>query len=197
MQLVAALFPDRSSAERALEHLEHLGIASERVSVVMREQGELQREEGRPQAEISTASGDGALEGMAFGGLLGLLASAAALLIPGIGGILAIGPLAATLSLPAVGAATGAFAGGIVGGLIGAGLSQQEADAYAEGVKRGQILLTVQAETEQAPAIAEALRKTGALDINAQSSAWRAESARGLDPASAPEADFPPLKMPE
>jgi hypothetical protein len=197
MQLVAGLFPNRESAERALAALEQQGVPKDQISVVMREQGELQRESGRPQAEISNASGDAALGGMAIGGLAGLLLGVGALLIPGVGPVLAIGPLASAFGIGAAATAAGAFTGGIVGGLVGAGMTQEEADAYAEGVKQGGVLVTVQAEADEVAALSNTLRANGAVDINENSSAWRGDSRRGLDPVNTPEADFPPLKLPK
>jgi hypothetical protein len=60
-------------------------------------------------------------------------------IIPVIGPILAIGPLAAAL----LSAAGGAAAGGLVGGLIGLGLSEDEAKYYEGEVKSGRFLVTV------------------------------------------------------
>jgi hypothetical protein len=68
-----------------------------------------------------------------------LLAGLGAFVLPGIGAVVAAGWLASALA----GAAAGGAAGGIVGALIQAGLSENDAAQYAEGVKRGGNLITI------------------------------------------------------
>ncbi len=73
------------------------------------------------------------------------------LAIPGIGPIVAAGPLAATLA----GAGVGAVAGGLIGGLTRAGVPEDEANVYAEAVRRGGALVTVRAEDSRAEVAAD------------------------------------------
>ena len=73
-----------------------------------------------------------------MGGTAGLPAGLGLLAIPGLGPVVAAGWLAAT----AVGAAAGAATGGIVGALTEAGVSEEEAHSYAEGVRRGGTLVS-------------------------------------------------------
>lgn len=75
-----------------------------------------------------------------MGGVTGLLAGIGALAIPGIGPILAAGPIVATLT----GVAVGAGAGGLVGGLIGLGIPEDEAKEYEGYVESGKILVLVE-----------------------------------------------------
>src|SRR5829696_9437168 len=74
-----------------------------------------------------------------IGVLMGLLAGVGALVIPGIGPIVAGGALASTLA----GAGIGAAAGGLVGALIGMGIPEEEARYYERGFREGGILVTV------------------------------------------------------
>ncbi len=73
----------------------------------------------------SAASGAlaGAGAGAAVGGIAGLALSLATLAIPGIGPILAAGPIAAALT----GAGLGAVTGGLIGGLTNLGVPEAEA----------------------------------------------------------------------
>lgn len=71
-----------------------------------------------------------------------MLAGLGALAIPGIGPIIAAGPIAATLT----GAAVGAGAGGLVGGLIGLGIPEEQAEEYGGYVNEGHILVMVDAD---------------------------------------------------
>ena len=78
-----------------------------------------------------------------MGGTAGLPAGLGLLAIPGLGPVVAAGWLAAT----AVGAAAGAATGGIVGALTEAGVSEEEAHSYAEGVRRGGTLVSARVQT--------------------------------------------------
>ncbi|HET7084333.1 MAG TPA: hypothetical protein VFI23_06160 [Rhizomicrobium sp.] len=81
----------------------------------------------------------GAGIGAALGGAAGLLAGLGAFVLPGIGAVVAAGWLASALA----GAVAGGAAGGVVGALIEAGVNEDEAAGYAEGVRRGGTLVTI------------------------------------------------------
>jgi hypothetical protein len=83
----------------------------------------------------------GAVGGGVVGGVVGLLAGVGALVIPGIGPIIAGGALASTLA----GAGIGAAAGGLLGALVGMGIPEEDARHLEQGFQRGGILLTVDA----------------------------------------------------
>jgi uncharacterized membrane protein len=77
--------------------------------------------------------------GAALGGAAGLLAGLGAFVLPGIGAVVAAGWLASALT----GAVAGGAAGGVVGALIEAGVSENDAAGYADGVRRGGTLVTI------------------------------------------------------
>lgn len=95
--------------------------------------------------------------GSALGGVAGLLAGVGALAIPGIGPIVAAGPLAATLS--------GALAGGIAGGLLDLGIPDAEGRQYEEEVKKGKILAVIESSDAKIDDAATILRQHGAQDV--------------------------------
>lgn len=82
--------------------------------------------------------------GAALGGAAGLLAGLGAFVLPGIGAVVAAGWLASALA----GAVAGGAAGGVVGALIEAGISENDAAGYAEGVRRGGTLVTVRVTSQ-------------------------------------------------
>ena len=88
----------------------------------------------------------GAVTGGVVGGLTGVLLGLGVLAIPGFGPVLAAGPLVAGLA----GAGIGAAVGGLVGALVSWGVPQDEAELYAESVRRGSILVGVKTEDELA-----------------------------------------------
>lgn len=117
--------------------------------------------------EHSTKAPEGAITGASAGGVaggtIGLLAGIGALAIPGVGPLIAAGPIMAALS----GAAVGAAAGGVAGALIGMGIPEFEAKRYVETVKGGKILMSVHTEnSEDTDRVKEIFEQTGAEDIS-------------------------------
>lgn len=122
------LFEDRTDAERAAEALRAEGFKDDEIGYAWKDDGGTHK------------VGDSAVKGAATGAVAGgLLGAAAAVLIPGIGPIVAGGILATALT----GAAAGAAVGGIGGALVAMGLPDEEAHYYEEEFKRGRTLMTV------------------------------------------------------
>jgi hypothetical protein len=88
-------------------------------------------------------AGTGASVGGVLGAAAGLMAGMGVLAIPGIGPVVAAGWLASTLAVGAAGAVAGGAVGGIVGALSAAGTPEADANLYAEGIRRGDSLVTV------------------------------------------------------
>jgi uncharacterized protein (TIGR02271 family) len=143
-------FRDRAAADAAYDDLVSSGFGRDDVSIMGRG-----REGGTGLADDDHV---GAGEGAAVGGITGLLIGAAAMLIPGIGPIVAVGPLAAGLAGAVTGGVTGVVVGGITGALTDAGVDHDTATYYDERFKQGGYLLTVRAhdmEYEKARMILE------------------------------------------
>ena len=120
--------------------------------------------------EVASGALKGAGTGAAVGGVLGLVAGVASLAIPGVGPIIAAGPIASALA----GAGIGAAAGGAIGALTNLGVPEDEAHYYAEGVRRGGTLVTVNAESDEAATCAaQVMRKHGAADIDQRAAQWK------------------------
>lgn len=136
---IVGVFNTEREASSAIEGLKAQGFTSDEISVVTQDRDELKaiREETGTKAPEGVAAG--AATGGVLGGVAGLLAGIGALAIPGIGPILAAGPIAAAFT----GAAVGAGAGGLVGGLVGLGIPEEDARQYEEYVQSGKILLLV------------------------------------------------------
>jgi len=123
-----------------------------------------------------------ALTGGVVGGAAGLAASLMALTIPGLGAIVAAGPLIAMVS----GAGAGAVAGGLIGSLTDAGVSPEHANYYAETVRRGGAIVTVKVDESRADRAAEIMRANGAIDLDERVSRWREAGWEGWDPSAPP-----------
>jgi len=148
---IIGLYDTFADAQSAVNDLISAGFSRDDISIVANNAtGEFGTHDGTHNGvNVSQGAGDlakGAVKGGLYGGLTGLAASVALALIPGIGPIAAIGPLAAFLG----GAGLGATAGGIIGGLTGLGVPEGEAGYYAEGIRRGGTLVTVHTEDSRA-----------------------------------------------
>ena len=100
---------------------------------------------------------DGITTGGVLGGVAGLAVGAGALFIPGIGPLIAAGPIAGLLS--------GAVTGGIAGGLIDWGIPAEESHHYEEDVKQGKTLVAVHSSGPKLDDAAHVLRQHGAHDV--------------------------------
>src|SRR5687767_10935800 len=157
------IYPDRASFERALEALRAAGFRNSDISAVLPERDQTTRDlahEIHSKAPEGIATGAGA--GAAVGGVLGWLVGIGALAIPGIGPLVAAGPIVAALA----GAGAAGATGGLVGGLIGAGFPEVEAKRYAGRIREGGYLISVHCDDRVwAKKAEEILEATGGHDV--------------------------------
>jgi hypothetical protein len=156
------LYPDRASLETGIDALRANGFRSTDISVVIPDSDTTKQlaHEINTKAPEGAATGGGA--GAVVGGVLGWLAGIGALAIPGIGPLVAAGPIVATLAGIGAGTATG----GVIGALVGAGIPEVEAKRYEGKIRRGAILCSVHCDDgEWADRAKEILRTTGAHDV--------------------------------
>jgi hypothetical protein len=173
MRTVTGLFDTYDHAASAVRSLKDAGIASEDISLVANNSsGEIHDHE-----EESGGAATGAGLGVATGGGIGLLAGLGALAIPGIGPVVAGGWLVTTV----VGAAIGLASGGIVGALLKAGVSEDDAHVYAEGVRRGGTLVTARVDDTRAEAANAILRNARGVDISTRREEYAAEGWSRFD----------------
>jgi hypothetical protein len=153
------------------------GIPSADISVIANNVS------GEHSADIDAKDGAaaGAGVGAVAGGGAGLLAGLGAVAVPGIGPVVAGGWLLATAVGALAGATVGGAAGGLLGALANAGVPEEEAHVYAEGVRRGGTLVSVRAEESRADSIAAILTHAEGVDIDARKADYLAEGWRGFD----------------
>ncbi len=158
---VLGVFDSNDQAERAVDELQRQGFKTDEISIVARESTARDgREGGRGtrgrEDDMGSLSG-GIATGGALGGAAGLLASMGALAIPGIGPIVAAGPIAAVLG--------GAATGGLAGGLIDWGIPEESGQRYQERVKEGKIVAMVRSSDDKVEEAANIFRRHGARDV--------------------------------
>jgi hypothetical protein len=150
------MFDDPAGAASAARELRALGVPAERVSIVARshdEEGELARAaDASPGSEIEDSR-----PASRFGELSAHLLAAIALVMPGIGPIVADGPLAAGL-----GEAAGHVAGGLARTLRRAGLGRAQAEEWEQRIEGGAILVGAHVAAAQAGPARDVMRRTGA-----------------------------------
>jgi hypothetical protein len=156
LSTVIGAFGTREQAERAVHELLAAGFRRERISILGQ----------HPEGSGGSSDDKGALGlvtgmtvGTAFGSVLPLLLGSAALAIPGVGPIVALGPIASALTL-AVGSG---LVGGLVGFLVGQGLSTEDAERYADEVAAGAHLVLVQCDPVDEERAAALLVRAGAV----------------------------------
>ncbi|WP_054939129.1 YsnF/AvaK domain-containing protein [Paenibacillus ihuae] len=142
---IVGVFHNEHEASRAIEDLKSRGFLTEDISVIARDKRDVDAISDETGTKAPEGMASGAATGGLLGGVTGLLAGIGALAIPGIGPIIAAGPIAATLA----GAAVGAGTGGLVGGLIGLGIPEDEAKSYDNYVDEGRILVMVDADSSR------------------------------------------------
>ena len=157
------VFPDRTSFEAAVDALRAAGFRATDISAVLPDRDHTTKDlahEINTKAPEGVAAGAGT--GAAVGGVLGWLVGIGAIAIPGIGPLVAAGPIVAALA----GAGAAGAAGGLVGGLIGAGMPEIEAKRYAGRIRDGGYLLSVHCDDKEWAARArEVLTTNGAQDV--------------------------------
>lgn len=159
---VLGIVGSETRAGIVIDELERRGFRKQDISVLMPD-----KNRARDFAhETNTKAPEGAVVGASAGGLvggtIGLLAGIGALAIPGVGPLVAAGPILAALS----GFAAGASVGGLAGGLAGLGIPEIEARQYEGKVKDGNVLISVHADDNEWKRKArEVLSACGATDV--------------------------------
>jgi uncharacterized membrane protein len=194
MKTVVGLFEDYRDADRAVSELSSRGFTRSEISVAARDSAIRNRmvagETGAERA-VAESAGAGAVGGTVVGGLAGLLVGIGALAIPGVGPVIAAGTLATTLGSTAVGAGIGAAAGGLIGALVGLGIPEDDATFYAEGVKRGGVLVTVQTSDDRASEALSIMRRSNAVDVDTQRNTWTKSGWNGrFDDTMEPDENY-------
>jgi hypothetical protein len=182
---LTGLFDQYDDARRAVQDLEASGVPHRDISIVANNARGAHKADA-VASEAGEDAGKGAGIGAAVGGVGGLLAGLGLLAIPGLGPVVAAGWLAATAVGAVGGAAIGGAAGGLIGALTHAGVPEEDAHVYAEGVRRGGSLVTAKVEEDLVPTARRILNDDRSVDLTSRRAAYRNEGWNGFD-AAAPE----------
>ena len=192
---ISRLYSDYPSAQTAVADLKAAGLDAGDISVVASNADgwykdssdgvnrvDIKHDKDRNGVDDRT---EGARTGAGVGGLAagaaGLAAGLGALAIPGIGPVVALGWAASTLA----GVVAGGVAGSIIGALIESGISKDDADVYAEAIRRGGALIVARVPDSDAARYQAVLDQSG-FSATSRVNAYREAGWTSFDPAAAP-----------
>jgi hypothetical protein len=155
-KIITRVYPDYATADLAIRDLKSAGLGHGDISVLASNAEGWHRAKGGdvdPRHDKDRDGRDDRAEGAATGGAIGALAGGAAgaavglglIAIPGVGPVVAFGWLAAL----AAGALTAGAAGGIIGALVESGVSKENAEIYAEALRRGGAIVTARVPDDE------------------------------------------------
>jgi hypothetical protein len=168
---LTGLYDSYEDAAATVRDLEAAGIARDHISLLANNTGE--RHAMKEGNEAGAGAGTGAGLGAIVGGAGGLLAGLGMLAIPGVGPVVAAGWLVATAVGAVGGAAVGGAGGGLIGAMIGNGIPEEDANVYAEGVRRGGNLVTVRVEDAMVPSAEAIMQEYRRVDPATRGEAYR------------------------
>ena len=163
---IVSLYDELSNARNAVEDLVKAGFARDAISLVARDMdGQyatyFEKQENQEGDIPPRDEEEGAIAGGIIGGLAGILLGLGMMAIPGIGPVIAAGPLATIL----LGAGTGTLAGSLVGAIVEWDVPEEEAEYYAERVQQGSTLVFVKTSDDQADQVTSILKRHHPVDV--------------------------------
>jgi len=139
---VVGTYDTDREAIASIENLKHLGFTADEISIISKDPDQSEYVVEQTETHATEGAATGAATGGLIGGFGGILTGIGALAIPGVGPIIAAGPIVAGIT----GAAAGAGIGGLAGALIGMGIPEEEAHRYNEHFKHGKILVLIDSD---------------------------------------------------
>jgi uncharacterized membrane protein len=161
MKTVVATFSKRDEADKAISDLRTKGLDKD-ISIISKDKDNMSNQEGNQANKQTTMTKNdsivnGALTGGVIGGIAGWAIGAGMLAIPGLGPIIAAGPLAGLIS--------GAATGGIAGGLVDWGIPAERSNYFEERVKKGELLVSLKVDVENINIASAILQDNGATNV--------------------------------
>ena len=187
---ISRLYNSYGDARAAVQQLQLAGVADNDISIIASNADNWYNNNGENTFQDrdlnlkdarAEATGTGAAIGAASGGAVGLLTGLGLMAIPGVGPVVAAGWLVATLA----GAAAGGVTGGAVGALTEAGIGKDEADVYAEGLRRGGAVVSARVADTDAARL-QAIMDNSAVRVTERAAAYRKSGWKTFDPNAGP-----------
>jgi hypothetical protein len=172
---VFGIYKSSTEAEHAVDQIAAAGFSHNDISVLLPDSQSSKEFAHEKNTKAPEGAAAGVTTGGVVGGTLGLLAGIGALAIPGVGPLIAAGPIMGALA----GLGVGGTVGGLIGALVGMGIPEYEAKRYEGRIKDGGVLLSVHCDTsDEVTRAKDLLKLTGAEDIS--STGEKAVSSHGV-----------------
>ena len=188
---ICRLYDSYVDANRAVVALEAAGVPASETSVISNNSDTWYRAAKTDSVVPARKDGAGSeahgkVEGAAIGAAIGATAATAAslvtmLAIPGVGAVVGAGWLAAVLGSMAIGGVTG----GLLGALTNAGISEEDAQVFVEGVRRGGTLVVARVPQADLPRVAATMNHS-AVNLQERSDLYRKSGWQSYDPNAVP-----------
>jgi hypothetical protein len=160
---VFGIYATRAQAEETVDALRTAGFRNSDISALLPDNVGTKDFAHEKNTKAPEGTATGATTGGLLGGALGWLAGIGSLAIPGVGPLIAAGPIMGALA----GVGVGGAVGGVIGALVGMGMPEYEAKRYEGRVKNGGILLSVHCDnSDWVKRAKEILKETGAEDMS-------------------------------
>ena len=157
-----------TQAEAIVDDLRRSGFSNDDISALFPDKRGTRDFAHEQHTKAPEGATTGAGAGGLLGGALGWLAGIGALAIPGVGPLIAAGPIMAALG----GAAVGAAVGGVGGALVGMGMPEYEAKRYEGKIREGNILISVHTEdSDERSRVKEVFERHNAEDVSSSGEA--------------------------
>jgi hypothetical protein len=160
---VIAVYTSMDEVDSALRKLADEGIPTESMSIIT------QNLESTTKVHGFVSTGDVAATGAGWGawtgGLFGLLAGVALIIVPGVGPVLAGGSIATWVLGALEGAGGGAALGGLLGAGIGTFVKREHIPKYEHELRAGKYLLIAHGESDIVDRAQKVLDATGVSDL--------------------------------
>lgn len=144
-KVLVGIFETENEAINVIRRLKETGYHEDEITVVAKDKEQMEHINETTDADTKTHDsgekvGKGATIGAVLGGVAAALPALGLLIIPGIGPLLAAGPIAIILG----GVVAGGVAGGLVGVLVQLGVGEEDAKEYNGYIDQGKILVLVE-----------------------------------------------------
>lgn len=153
------IFPTRRAAESAFQQLLDVGVDVRHASLFTHAQTTGSKKDEAADHAIDVGGAAGAGLGATVGAVGGVLAGLGLVAIPGVGPLLAIGPVATAIT----GAISGGAFGGFAGSLAGLGVAETHATVAEHHLRAGRSLIVVDGRADP-EAVEQIARSTGATE---------------------------------
>ena len=186
---ICRLYDSYADASRVILALE-VGVPPSETSMISNDADNAHTTETANAAPVrkdaANSQASGKFEGAVIGAAIGATAATAGslitlLAIPGVGAVVGVGWLAALTG----GMAAGGVTGGLLGALTNAGISEQDAQVLAEGVRRGGTLVAARVPQADVPRI-EAVMNPSAVELQERSDNYHKSGWQSFDPNAVP-----------